>query len=280
MAVETVEAPLTLGDRMKAAPWEPTTTIIRVLEHTFAFLALTQPIKPVYWPVMIGMYLWMCMSTGMYLHRIVSHRCLECAAPLRFFLTIGTALNLGGDPIRWAAVHRWHHVHSDTPNDVHTPVHGFIYAQGFWAHKLDAVMLEPMLNLVKDQHDYWLHRWFYNPNIYVIPHLLAVAIFYGLWGWGGVAWCLYVPLVVLIHVTHAVNSFGHMPRFGSRRYETRDTSTNVWWLALPTLGDAWHNNHHAHPGKAGHGEAWYEIDINKGLIWLFEKVGLVRKVVW
>lgn len=273
-------AALSMGDRLKAAPWGPITTLTRVTEHVLAALALTQPFQPVFIPLMLGMYLWMCMATSLYLHRIVSHHALEPAPPLRFLLAVGTSVSLGGDPIRWAAIHRHHHGYSDTPNDIHTPRHGFAYAQGLWAHKINPEILTEMLPLAKDVREYWFHRWLFNPYFYLVPHLLVAVAIGAVWGWAGVLWGLYVPLVALIHVTHAVNSFGHMPAFGYRRFETRDTSTNVPWLALLTLGDSWHNNHHAHPRKAGHGMAWYEIDLNKYAIWVLERLGLARNVVW
>lgn len=269
-----------MGERLKAAPWGPATTIARVTEHVLAALALTQPFQPAFVPLMLGMYLWMCLATSLYLHRIVSHRCLHPTAPVRFFLALGTSVSLGGDPIRWAAIHRHHHAHSDQPDDIHTPRHGFVYAHGFWAHKIDRAMLAEMLPLARDVHDYWFHRWLFNPFQYLVPHLLVAAAVGAVWGWPGVLWGLYVPLVALIHVTHAVNAFGHLPRAGYRRFETRDLSTNVPWLALPTLGDAWHNNHHARPGKAAHGVAWWEVDINAYVIRALERVGLVRDVVW
>lgn len=270
----------TLGERLKAAPWEPVTTAVRLIEHGLAALAVTQPFHLAYLPAMAGMYLWMCMGTSLYLHRCLSHRSFEPAAPLRFFLTLGTAVALSGDPIRWVAIHRHHHGHSDTLEDVHTPRHGFVYAQGLWAHKLDAAMLEPMLPLAADVRDYWFHRWLYRTATYGLPHVAFACLLGAVGGWGAVLWCLYVPLVALIHITHAVNSFGHLPRFGYRRFETRDTSTNVPWLALLTLGDSWHNNHHAHPRRAGHGLTWYELDLNKAFLWVFEKVGLARKIAW
>lgn len=269
-----------MGERLKAAPWGPVTTIARVSEHVLAALALTQPFQAAFVPVMIGMYMWMCMSTSLYLHRTVSHRALEPVAPLRFFFAFGTSVSLGGDPIRWAAIHRHHHGFSDTPNDIHSPVHGFAYAQGLWAHKINRDMLQDMLPLAADVRQYWFHRFLFHPVAYMLPHLAVAVALGAVWGWPGVLWGLYVPLVALIHITHAVNSFGHMPAFGYRRFETRDTSTNVPWLALLTLGDSWHNNHHAAPRKAGHGVAWYEIDLNKYAIWLLERLGLVRHVVW
>lgn len=278
--IDAAPAKQTMGDRLKAAPWGPITTLARVSEHVLAALAFTQPFQPIFVPIMLGMYVWMCMATGLYLHRTVSHRALEPVAPLRFFFAFGTSVSLGGDPIRWAAIHRHHHGYSDTPNDIHSPVHGFHYAQGFWAHKIDQAMLQEMLPLAGDVRHYWFHRWLFNPIVYLLPHLAVALTLGAIWGWPGVLWCLYVPLVALIHVTHAVNSFGHMPAFGYRRFETRDTSTNVPWLALFTLGDSWHNNHHAAPRRAGHGLAWYEIDLNKCAIWILERLGLVRNVVW
>jgi stearoyl-CoA desaturase (delta-9 desaturase) len=83
-------------------------------------------------------------------------------------------------------------------------------------------------------------------------------------------------VVYVWHATGLVNSLGHV--WGRRRFETPDNSRNIWWAALMTFGDSWHNNHHAHPASARHGLAWYEIDVSWYAIWAMKKLGLIRKI--
>lgn len=277
---EPQDSPQSMSRRLKDAPWQPVTTIVRILVHTLAFSAFLFPFQWHYLPLMAFMYVWMCMTTSLYLHRTLSHRCMELARPLRFFFTCGASVNLGGDPVSWVGVHRHHHAYSDTANDIHSPHAGFVYAQGLWAHKIDLTMQAEVIRLAPDVATDPFHRWMLNPNQYVIPHLVVAAVIGFTLGGPALLYGLYLPLMALIHITHAVNSFGHMPRFGYRTHETRDDSTNVPWLALLTLGDSFHNNHHAQPRRAPHGTKWHELDLNKYVIWVFEKLGLAKKVVW
>jgi stearoyl-CoA desaturase (delta-9 desaturase) len=89
-------------------------------------------------------------------------------------------------------------------------------------------------------------------------------------------WGIFLRTVVGLHATWMVNSITHM--WGSRRFQTRDLSTNNWWVALLTFGEGWHNNHHAHPVSSRHGLTWYEIDLNWYGIWTLKKLGLARHV--
>lgn len=89
-------------------------------------------------------------------------------------------------------------------------------------------------------------------------------------------WGVFLRTVVGLHATWMVNSITHT--WGSRRFQTRDLSTNNWWVALLTFGEGWHNNHHAHPVSARHGIAWYEVDLNWYGIWALKKLGLARHV--
>jgi stearoyl-CoA desaturase (delta-9 desaturase) len=91
-----------------------------------------------------------------------------------------------------------------------------------------------------------------------------------------VLWGIFFRTVAGLHTTWLVNSVSHI--WGSRRFETRDTSTNNWWVALLSFGDGWHNNHHANPVSARHGLEWYEIDVNWYTIWIFKQLGLASHI--
>ncbi len=95
-------------------------------------------------------------------------------------------------------------------------------------------------------------------------------------GWKFVLWGIFFRTVIGLHFTWLVNSATHS--WGTRRFETRDLSTNSWWVALLTWGEGWHNNHHAHPVSARHGLRWFEVDTNWYAIWLLEKVGFAKQV--
>src|ERR1700751_3021540 len=91
-----------------------------------------------------------------------------------------------------------------------------------------------------------------------------------------VLWGIFLRTVIGLHFTWLVNSTTHS--IGTRRFKTRDLSTNIWWVALVTWGEGWHNNHHAHPVSARHGLRWYEVDFNWYGIWLMNKFGLARDI--
>jgi fatty-acid desaturase len=272
---------LPMRDRLRRAPWRLMTPTLGLFLHGLALLAIVHyPFRVAYLPLLLIMYTWMCGATGLYMHRSLAHRSFRLVMPLDLLMCIGTSVSLGGDPVRWVAIHRHHHVHSDTPEDIHSPRHGFLTGHGLWAHKLNLNMIHELLPNSRDVAEVAYRRWMLKPPIYITPHLLVAALIWWFMGTGALLWVLYVPLVLLIHVTHAVNSFGHMPRFGYRRYVHDDDSTNVPWLAIFSLGDSFHNNHHHQPRRTGHGHKWWELDINKGIVWTLEKLGLARDVIW
>ena len=200
------------------------------------------------------------LGIGMSYHRLLTHRSYKTTKFIEYFLTICGTLALEGGPIFWVATHRVHHQKSDREGDPHTPREG-----GFWAHMgwiltgqglhHDASILAKYApDLCRDRFHVWLSTWHWLTNVVVGLVLLAFGgIPYVLWG-------IFFRTVAGLHTTWAVNSATHM--WGSRRFETRDDSTNNWWVALLTFGEGWHNNHHAHPTSARHGLAWYELDLN------------------
>jgi fatty-acid desaturase len=124
--------------------------------------------------------------------------------------------------------------------------------------------------MAKDKFHVWITKFHYVQL--TISGLILLAI----GGWPLVCWGVFFRTVLGLHCTWLVNSATHS--WGTRRFETRDLSTNSFWVAIMTWGEGWHNNHHAHPTSARHGIAWYEIDFNWYGIWLLEKLGLARQV--
>src|SRR5882762_7370413 len=200
------------------------------------------------------------LGVGMGFHRLLTHRGYKTPKLVEYFLTLCGTLTLEGGAINWVATHRIHHAYTDAPGDPHTPRDGGWWAHIGWMLKGTAQMHEPEVleryapDLTKDRFHVFFNRFFWLPLV-----VLAIALLL-LGGWSYLMWGIFFRVTFNFHATWLVNSATHM--WGSRRFATRDDSTNNWWVALLTFGEGWHNNHHAHPTAARHGLAWYEIDLN------------------
>jgi len=185
-------------------------------------------------------------------------------------------LSLEGGPIFWVATHRIHHQYSDKEGDPHSPRDGKWWAHVGWIlvgksmHHDTKTLSRYVPDLAKDKFHVWITKFHYLPTIMLGLALLVVG------GLPFVLWGICLRTVVGLHATWLVNSATHL--WGRRRFETRDDSTNSWWVALFSFGEGWHNNHHAHPVSARHGLIWYEIDLNWYGIWALSKLGLARDV--
>jgi sn-1 stearoyl-lipid 9-desaturase len=213
---------------------------------------------------------------GMAYHRLLTHRGYKTPKWVEYVMTICATLALEGGPIFWVATHRIHHKHSDKEGDPHSPVDGTWWAHMGWIltgksmHHDTETLAHYVPDLAKDKFHVWITKYHYVPMI-----VLGVVLF-AIGGVPFVMWGIFFRTVFGLHSTWLVNSATHM--VGTRRFETRDLSTNSWWVALFSFGEGWHNNHHAHPVSARHGLAWYEIDLNWYGIWTLKKLGLARKV--
>jgi fatty-acid desaturase len=200
------------------------------------------------------------LGIGMSYHRLLTHRSYKTPKFIEYFLTICGTLALEGGPIFWVATHRIHHQKSDQEGDPHTPREGTFWAHMGWIlmgeglHHDASVLSRYAPDLSRDRFHVWLSNWHWVTNVVVGLGLLAFGgIPYVLWG-------IFFRTTFGLHATWLVNSATHL--WGSRRFKTKDDSTNNWWVALLTFGEGWHNNHHAHPTSAKHGLAWYELDQN------------------
>jgi stearoyl-CoA desaturase (delta-9 desaturase) len=204
-------------------------------------------------------------------HRYFSHRSFRTGRAFQFVLALLGATATQKGALWWAANHRDHHRHSDGPDDVHSPIQrGFYWSHVGWI--LSARHHETKLDRVKDLARYpelrWLDRWHAVPSVVFAAALLAV---------GGVPALLYgyfVSTVLLWHGTFFINSLAHV--LGKRRYATGDESRNSMALALLTMGEGWHNNHHFYPGAANQGWFWWEVDASWYLLRALAAVGLVH----
>jgi sn-1 stearoyl-lipid 9-desaturase len=215
-------------------------------------------------------------------HRLLTHRSFRTPKIVEYILSILGCLSNQGGPLQWVAVHRAHHQHADGDEDPHTPRHGFWWAHVFWWMPRNPSLGELpqyrryVTDLAKDPVQCFLHRWHW-----ALPLALA-GVLYGLGeAWDGVGlswvvWGIFVRTAVLYHATWLVNSATHL--WGYRNFPTRDHSTNLWWVALVSLGEGWHNNHHAFPRSARHGLRWWEVDATYCLLRLLALVGLARRI--
>jgi stearoyl-CoA desaturase (delta-9 desaturase) len=217
--------------------------------------------------------------TGLY-HRYFSHRSFKTSRLGQFIFGVLGASAVQRGPIWWAAHHRHHHAHSDQPGDIHSPSQ-----KGFWRSHMGWFLsrkgFTPDLKYVRDLLQFRELRWLDRFDI-AIPALLGLGMFLlgmlldrtapelGTSGWQMLIWGFFISTVLCYHGTYTINSLSHV--FGGQRYRTGDTSRNNWLLALITLGEGWHNNHHFYPNAARQGFYWWEIDISyyilKALSWM------------
>jgi len=227
----------------------------------------------------VAMFLWWVsgsLGIGMGYHRLLTHRGYRTPKWVEYVLTTCATLALEGGPIFWVATHRIHHQHSDQEGDPHTPLDGKWWAHMGWIlmgksmHHDTTTLARYVPDLAKSKFHVWITKYHYVPIVVLGLILLAVG------GLPFLMWGIFMRTVVGLHATWLVNSATHT--WGSRRFVTRDQSTNNWWVAILTFGEGWHNNHHAHPVSARHGLKWYEVDVNWYGIWALQKLGLARHV--
>ncbi len=249
-------------------------------------------------PLDLGVLAVMYLITGMGItvgyHRLLTHRAFETHRWIRYAFAIAGSMALEGGVIDWVADHRKHHTFPDEEGDPHSPhVHdadgvkgvlqGLWHAHTGWLFSThgQASSRRYAADLVSDPTMRKINRRF--PLIALIGLLIPAALGYALSGGSWMAalsvyvWAGLVRVFLVHHVTWSINSICHV--FGKRRFDVRDQSTNVFWLALPSLGEAWHHNHHAFPRSAFHGLRWYELDPSGWLILAMGKVGLAWDVV-
>ncbi|MBV9086831.1 MAG: fatty acid desaturase [Acidobacteriaceae bacterium] len=247
-------------DRTFSRPFSPVTTFFMLMFHVGAVAALFMFSWKALALAIALLYIAGSLGIGMSYHRLLTHRGYKTYKWVEYFLTVCGTLALEGGPIFWVATHRIHHQNTDVEGDPHSPRDG-----GFWAHMGWILTGQPMHNklagllpyvpdLRKDKFLSWISEWHWASNVVLGVILMIIG------GWQYVCWGVFLRTVVGLHATWLVNSATHM--WGTQRFDTGDTSTNSFWVAMLTFGEGWHNNHHAHPQSARHGLAWYEFDLN------------------
>jgi stearoyl-CoA desaturase (delta-9 desaturase) len=215
-------------------------------------------------------------------HRLFSHRSYDTSRVFQFIIGFVGAASAQRGPLWWAANHRHHHRHSDTEKDIHSPgLRGLWWAHAGWVLSKDDIYEE---RLVKDLAAFpeirILDRYHFVPPLlllaasYILGDVLA-SYFPGLGtsGFQMMVWAALISTVILYHCTFTINSLAHI--LGTQRFKTNDESRNSLFLALITLGEGWHNNHHRFPGSERQGFYWWEIDISHYILKVLSACGIV-----
>ena len=270
------------------------TNLLAVIIPFIAFLAAlvllwNRAVGPLDLGILAVLYLLSGVGVTVGFHRLLTHRAFETHRPLKYALAVLGSMSVQGPVITWVADHRKHHAHPDQEGDPHSPhvghgsgLRGLLHAHMGWLMNsmgraqrrryAPELMEDPGMRAINRSFELIVVAGLAIPFAlgYLIGGTLTAALTALLWGG-------LVRIFLLHHVTWSINSVCHF--FGRRRFATEDHSTNVFWLALPSLGESWHHNHHAFPRAAQHGLRRWEVDPSGALIGLLERLGLAWNVV-
>ena len=221
---------------------------------------------------------WATASIGICLayHRYLTHRSFKLRQPASFLVTLCGVLSGEGTPLQWCAVHRLHHKRSDLHGDPHSPLEGAWGAHLYlmfvkktpeeratlYRRFIPELAQKPMLQFFEKTFLLWL--------------IASGVVLYAVGGLPMLLWGLCLRMVIAYHSTWFVNSATHL--WGYRNYKTRDESRNLWWVAILSYGEGWHNNHHAHPANARAGHRWWEFDPTFWAIRCLQAVGMAYDI--
>ena len=251
--------------------WKRASLVFFVLMHLACLLVI---VFPPTWPLVllaVGSYVVRMWGVTAGFHRYFAHRSFRTSRAFQFVLALLGTTAMENGPLWWASWHRRHHRHSDTPHDPHSPeIHGFWQAQWGWIFdpKNDDTDLSNVKDLSRFPELALLDRFAWVPLVAWALGCYAIA------GWAGVVWGFVVSTMAVNDATFFINSVAHL--WGSRRYDTMDESRNNLPLALLTLGEGWHNNHHFYMSSARQGFFWWEIDITYYTLRLLSWLHVIR----
>jgi stearoyl-CoA desaturase (delta-9 desaturase) len=220
--------------------------------------------------ICVGLYWLRMFAIGAGYHRYFSHRAYSTSRVFQFILAFLAQSSAQKSVLWWAAKHRHHHLHSDTEQDVHSPRHrGFVYSHVSWIfhRQHDATDLVKVSDFASYPELMWLHKFELLPAFAIAGLCFLVA------GWPGLVVGFLWSTVLLYHATFCINSLAHV--HGRKRYVTGDDSRNNWLLALFTMGEGWHNNHHAYQSSVRQGFRWWEIDVTYYVLVALSWLGIV-----
>lgn len=230
-------------------------------------------------------------------HRLLTHRSFKTPKWLEHFMAILGICSMEDTPARWVTVHRIHHVHSDEIPDPHSPRVNFWWSHMGWLMYInrEAYSVANLEKFSKDLlRDPFYMRLETNPYRQFIYIFGQIGVFFALGfvfsfafsnqlidaialGSSMVVWAVVMRVIAVWHITWSVNSLSHM--FGYQNYSTQEDSKNNWFVALLTVGEGWHNNHHEDPSAASVQHRWWEFDISYYEIKLLEKIGLASDII-
>lgn len=242
-----------------------------IMVHLACFGIIWVDVQPIDWIICGVLYVTRMFGITAGFHRYFSHRSFKTGRVFQFFLAFLGQSSAQRGVLWWAAKHRLHHKYSDTDQDVHSPVkHGFWYSHLLWIFSKQGRNAD--YSLIKDFQKYpelvWLEKWERFP-----PFVLGVCVWL-VAGWSGLFVGFFLSTVLLFHGTFTINSLAHL--HGKQAYVTGDHSRNNLLLAIITLGEGWHNNHHHFPSATPQGFYWWQIDVTYYIL----KVLSIFRIVW
>ena len=241
-----------------------------VLVHLACFGAIWSGVTWQALVLCVTLYWLRIFAIGAGYHRLFSHRAYSTSRAFQFVLAVLAQSTSQKSVLWWAAKHRHHHLHSDTEQDVHSPRHtGFLYSHLGWifSRQHDTFDETKVPDLMRYPELRWLHKYELVP-----AGVLAVLCFL-IAGWSGLFVGFFWSTVLVYHATFCINSLAHVS--GKKRYVTSDDSRNNWLLAVFTMGEGWHNNHHAFQSSVRQGFRWWEIDPTYYLLKALSWAGIV-----
>lgn len=243
-----------------------------LLFHLLPFYYIATGTNAIDWLFFACLLPFQAIGVGVSMHRYFAHRSFKTSRAFQFFLALCAASTFGNS-LGFAGKHRIHHAKADTPGDVHAPHQG-LWACWFGSIANSGYSEAEILKKVPDFTRYPELMWLYNHPRFVGLSLCLIAFIIG--GLSTVAIGVCLGVVIMISNSGLVNYCCH--KFGSRRFDTSDLSTNNALVALLSFGEGWHNNHHHYPASARAGFYWWEIDVLYWIICIFETLGFVWDV--
>jgi stearoyl-CoA desaturase (delta-9 desaturase) len=250
-------------------------------------------VRPLDLVLLVVMYFLSAGGITVGFHRLLTHRSFQTFKPVQYLFAILGSMAVEGPVIGWVADHRRHHAFADEEGDPHSPHVGrdgeeAATLSGLWHAHVGWLFDHPTAVEAEK----------YAPDLLEDRGMRVIGWLFPLWvtlgllvpfgiGWAvtgelaaglsALFWAGLVRVFLVHHVTFSINSICHF--FGRRRFATDDESTNVFWLAIPSLGESWHHNHHAFPRSATHGLRWWEVDIGALVVRSMKRLGLAWNVV-
>jgi stearoyl-CoA desaturase (Delta-9 desaturase) len=241
-----------------------------VLVHLGCFAAFWSGVTVEALALCVGLYWLRIFAIGAGYHRYFSHRAYSTGRVFQFLLAFLAQSTTQKSVLWWGAKHRHHHLFSDMPQDVHSPRQkGFLYSHLGWifARRHAETDLVKIADFARYPELMFLHRFEQLPSV-----VLAIACFL-IAGWSGLVVGFLWSTVLVYHGTFCINSLAHV--HGRKRYVTGDDSRNNWLLAIFTMGEGWHNNHHSYQSSVRQGFRWYEYDPTFYLLTALSWLGVV-----